>query len=83
LVTGTFGYGTPIMFVPFIFNIMNYDKLFHQCAEFLRWLANETGMTYKEVNVWIFIIIEPIVFMSMLLYIIYLNNKLYHKSQQV
>ncbi len=62
---------------------MNYDKLFHQCAEFLRCLASETGMTYKEINIWIFVIIEPIVFVLMLLYIIYLNNKLYRKSQRV
>jgi len=62
---------------------MNYDKLFNKCVELLVYLADITNLSYQEINVWIFIIIEPIIFLLMFLYIIYLNNKLYHKSQRV
>ena len=48
---------------------MDYNRLFHECAEFLRWLAPIFNMTYKEINIWIFVIIEPIVFFVMLFYI--------------
>jgi len=52
---------------------MDYNSLFHECAEFLRWLAPIFNMTYKEINIWIFVIIEPIVFFVMLFYIFYLK----------
>ena len=60
---------------------MKYNNLFDDCAELLRWLALNFNITYKEINVWIFIIIEPIVFFAMLFYILYLNSKLYRKAQ--
>jgi len=65
----------------FKFNNMNYNKLFNDCVDFLNWLALNFNLTYKEINVWIFIIIEPIVFFAMLFYILYLNSKLYRKAQ--
>jgi len=60
---------------------MDYNKLFNDCVELLVWLATKFNLTYKEINVWIFIIIEPIVFFAMVLYILYLNSKLYRKAQ--
>jgi len=60
---------------------MDYNNLFNDCVELLMWLATKFNLTYKEINVWIFIIIEPIVFFVMLFYILYLNNKLYRKAQ--
>ena len=60
---------------------MDYNNLFNDCVELLVWLATKFNLTYKEINVWIFIIIEPIVFFGMLFYILYLNNKLYRKAQ--
>jgi len=60
---------------------MDYNNLFNDCVELLMWLATKFNLTYKEINVWIFIIIEPIVFFAMLFYILYLNSKLYRKSQ--
>ena len=56
-----------------IFIMINYNELFTKCAEFLYWLAPLVGMTYKEINIWIFVIIEPIVFLIMLLIIIKLK----------
>jgi hypothetical protein len=60
---------------------MDYNNLFDDCVELLVWLATKFNLTYKEINVWIFIIIEPIVFFAMLFYILYLNSKLYRKAQ--
>ena len=60
---------------------MDYNKLFNNCMDFLIWLAPIFDMTYKEINVWIFVIIEPFVFFVMLFYILYLNNKLSRKAQ--
>ena len=50
------------------------DNLFDACVEFLRWLAGIVGLSYKEINIWIFVIIEPIIFILMLLWILKLKN---------
>jgi hypothetical protein len=48
------------------------NNIFDKCVQLLLWLAGITGMTYKEINVVIFCIIEPIIF----IYLIYkLKNK--------
>ena len=36
------------------------DKIFDLCVEFLLYLAKITGLTYNEINVWIFVILGPI-----------------------
>lgn len=55
------------------------DNLFDACVEFLRWLGNIVGLSYKEINIWIFIIIEPIIFTLMLVWILKLRRKLKNK----
>ena len=55
------------------------DNLFDACVEFLRWLGNFVGLSYKEINIWIFEIIEPIIFILMLLWIVKLRRKLKNK----
>ena len=50
------------------------DNLFDACVEFLRWLGEIVGLSYKEINIWIFVIIEPIIFILMLLWILKLKN---------
>ena len=42
------------------------NKAFQWCVDLLVALAAKVNMTYEEVNVWIFVIIEPIVFFIML-----------------
>ena len=37
------------------------DTIFMFCVYFLQWLAKRLGMTYNEVNVWIFCVIWPII----------------------
>jgi hypothetical protein len=46
------------------------DIIFNWCVDVLIFLATQLGITYKEVNVWVFCIIEPIVFIYMLTLII-------------
>ena len=56
------------------------DNLFGACVEFLRWLGGIVGLSYKEINIWIFVIIEPIIFILMFLWIVKLRHKLKNKS---
>ena len=37
------------------------DRIFMLCVHLLRWLAGKLGMTYNEVNVWLFCVIWPII----------------------
>jgi len=50
------------------------NKLFDLCVLALELLASFTGLSYKEANIWIFVIIEPIVFLLMLAYILKLRR---------
>jgi hypothetical protein len=60
------------------------NELFKWCVDFLIWLADVVGMTYEEVNIWIFVIIEPIVFLLMLWMIIWQRRKIRNfKIQQL
>lgn len=47
------------------------NKLFDQLVDLLEVMAKYCHMTYKEINIWIFVIIEPLVFLIMLSIIIY------------
>jgi len=50
------------------------DYLFYFCVDILVWLAKVTGTTYEFINIIIFVIGYP-VFVIILLWIIYLQNK--------
>ncbi len=57
------------------------DTTFNWCVWLLVELAKPLGMTYNEINIWIFVIIEPIVFLMMLFYIIYLKRRISKRSK--
>lgn len=42
------------------------NALFDWCVQLLIDWADMLGMTYEEINIWIFVILEPIVFLAML-----------------
>jgi len=42
------------------------NKVFYWCVDILELYAKKLGITYEAINVWIFCIIEPIVFLLML-----------------
>jgi hypothetical protein len=52
------------------------NDLFDLCVEFLIWLGPYFGLSYKEINIWIFVIIEPSIFLFMLFWIIRLKRKI-------
>jgi hypothetical protein len=52
------------------------NKVFDQSVRLLQLLSEQLGMTYQELNVWIFLIIEPIVFVILLIKIYLLTKKL-------
>jgi hypothetical protein len=42
------------------------DAIFDLCVQLLVWLADLLGITYKAVNVWIFVIIWPILTLGLI-----------------
>ena len=42
------------------------NETFKSCVQLLEALAAKLNMTYEEVNIWIFVILEPIIFLLML-----------------
>lgn len=47
------------------------DNFFDLCVRFLIWLAHVSGLTYKEINVWLFVIIHPAI--TLVLLVLYIN----------
>ena len=52
------------------------NEVFDQSVRLLQIASEKLGMTYQELNVWIFLIIEPIVFVILLIKIYFLTKKL-------
>ena len=52
------------------------NKVFDQSVRLLQIASEKLGMTYQELNIWIFLIIEPIVFVILLIKIYLLTKKL-------
>ena len=50
---------------------MTYNSLFKMCVHLLQHWGNLLHMSYEEINIWIFVIIEPVVFFIMLLVFVY------------
>jgi hypothetical protein len=52
------------------------NELFQICVDIIKWIANSLGITYEQANIWIFVIIGPLIYLILFLRINYLNNKL-------
>lgn len=52
------------------------NEVFDQSVRLLQIASEKLGMTYQELNIWIFLIIEPIVFLILLIKIYLLTKKL-------
>lgn len=57
------------------------NDIFYNCVDILRDLAAYLGTTYEAVNVWIFVIIEPVIFLIMVVILIQQSksNRRYRK----
>ena len=51
------------------------DAVFDGCVEFLEWLAPLVGLTYKEINVWLFVILMPGLLLVLAAYCLYLRRR--------
>ena len=58
------------------------SELFDICVNVLEWIGRICGITYKEANIWIFVIIEPIMFMVMLIAIIWQRGRIHELKRR-
>jgi hypothetical protein len=59
------------------------DAIFDKCVELLVFLANQLGMTYEAINVWIFVIIWPIFTLALIILVILQQLKIRRLLGQV
>ena len=55
------------------------NKVFDLCVDILLYGADILGMTYNEINIWLFVIIQPLIHIIMAIWIFFLirsNRKL-------
>ena len=52
------------------------NEIFDGCVDFLEWLAPLLGTSYKEINVWLFVILMPGIILIQGVLCLYLWRKL-------
>ncbi len=52
------------------------SELFDVCVAILYWISDVTGLTYKEANIWIFVILHPLLTIVLFYYIIILKKQI-------
>ena len=52
------------------------SELFDACVAILYWISDVTGLTYKEANIWIFVILYPLLTIVLFCYIIILRKQI-------
>ena len=58
------------------------DKIFDWCVNVLVYWAGVIGITYKEINVWVFVIIWPVVTALLVIIIFIQQRKIQQLSQK-
>lgn len=53
------------------------DQIFDGCVNVLVYWANVLGLTYKEINVWVFVIIWPILTVALMIIILRQQRKIH------
>jgi len=51
------------------------NAIFDWCVDLLEYVAPLIGMTYKELNVWLFVIIHPTITLALLIAVIILIRR--------
>jgi hypothetical protein len=59
------------------------DRTFDLCVKILLWLADASGMTYKAVNVWIFVILWPAFTLLLLFTVLLQHRKISRLAEQL
>jgi hypothetical protein len=57
------------------------DRLFDWCVRVLVYWAGMVGITYKEINVWVFVIIWPILTIILIGVIVMQQRKIHQLSE--
>ena len=52
------------------------SELFDLCVAILYWISDLSGLTYKEANIWIFVIIHPLITISLIYNVVLLRRKI-------
>lgn len=58
------------------------DQIFDWCVNVLVYWANLIGITYKEINVWVFVIIWPILTIVLLAVIVWQGRRIRQLSKK-
>ena len=58
------------------------NAVFDWCVDFLEWLAPIFGMSYKEINVWLFVIVMPGIILIQGIWCLYLWRRLKQQEAQ-
>ena len=59
------------------------DQIFDWCVSLLVYWAGALGITYKEINVWVFVIIWPIFTIILVVIILWQQRKIRHLTTDV
>jgi hypothetical protein len=59
------------------------DQIFDWCVNVLVYWAGIFGITYKEINVWVFVIIWPIITIALLVIIVRQGQKIRKLSNKI
>ncbi len=54
------------------------DAIFDWCVKILVYFAGVFGITYKEINVWVFVIIWPILTLALVVFLIVQQRRIRH-----
>jgi hypothetical protein len=54
------------------------DAIFDWCVKVLVYFAGVFGITYKEINVWVFVIIWPVLTLALLTIIVWQQARIRH-----
>ncbi len=52
------------------------NEVFDLCVNILIFYAEILGISYNEINVWLFVIIQPLIHLIMIVWIIYLLREI-------
>jgi hypothetical protein len=52
------------------------DAVFDRCVALLLFLADQLGMTYKAINVWIFVIVWPVFTLALIAVVVWQRVKI-------
>ncbi len=59
------------------------DRIFDWCVEVLIYWAAVFGITYKEINVWVFVILWPILTLILIAIILWQRRRIREFSSQI